>query len=196
MGATAKTYLLRLAFCSLLGAPLAASALLNIDGTRNQVFVFGEVVMNYDSNVFSQKNGTGDYSSTASVGFELKRRAGIISVNARVVFDYIRFARITGQNAWNPSVYLEFDKTTGRTTGAFTVNAYRSAQADSAVNLRTTSWNYPLGLSLKYPVNDHVYVTSQSGYLSQRFVNNTALSNYYDYSEGLDMFYVYTSKLD
>jgi hypothetical protein len=171
-------------------------ALLNIDGTRNQVFVFGEVAVSYDSNVFAQQQAQGDYSTTASVGLELKRRAGIISVNARGVLDYVRYGRITGQNAWNPSFYFEFNKTTGRTTGALTVNAYRSSRADSAVNLRTTSWNFPLGLNLKYPISDRFYLTSQTGYLSRRFVDNNALSNYTDYSESVDLYYVYTSKLD
>lgn len=196
VGANASQLLSRIAICCLLGAPIAAPALLNVDGTRNQIFVFGEVILAYDSNVFAQNNGAGDYNVTASVGAELKRRAGIISVNSRVVFDFIRFAKITGQNAWNPSLYLEFNKTTGRTTGQITVNAYRSSRADSAVNLRTTSWNFPLGLSLKYPVNDHLYLTSQTGYLSRRFVGNSGLSNYTDISEAIDAFYVYTSKLD
>jgi len=110
--------------------------------------------------------------------------------------DLTRFAKITGQNGLNPTFYVEFNKTTGRTTGALTINAYRSNRADSAVNLRTTSWNFPLGLNVKYPINDRFYVTSQTGYLSRRFVNNNALSNYLDYTEGVDLYYVYTSKLD
>lgn len=176
----------------------SALALLNIDGTRNQVFVFGKVVFSYDSNVFAQNNSQGDYTTNASFGLELKRRAGIIAVNAQGVVEYQRFNRLTGQNSWNPSFNIEFNKTTGRTTGALTVNAYRSAKADSAVNLRTSSWNFPIGLSIKYPINDKFYVTSQSNFLSRRFVNSSAtgLSNYLDYAEGIDMFYVYTSKLD
>ena len=196
VGAIFNKHLIRLAILCLLACPPAAQALLNVDGTRNQVFVFGEVVLGYDSNVYAQSGGKGDFSTTASIGMELKRRAGIISVNARMVLDYVRYAKITGQNAWNPSLYLEFNKTTGRTTGAFTINAYRSSQADSAVNIRTSSWNFPLGLSLKYPVSDHIYLTSQTNYRAQRYINNSALSNYYDVGEGVDAFYVFTSKLD
>jgi len=43
-------------------------ALLNIDGKKNQVYVFGELALAYDSNVFAQSHGVGDYSSDLSVG--------------------------------------------------------------------------------------------------------------------------------
>jgi hypothetical protein len=198
VGFRAKYRTLATFIAFLLAGQQDAFALLNIDGTRNQVFVFGELVLAYDSNVFAQNASRGDYMTNASLGVELKRRAGIIAVNARGVIEYQRFGEFTDQNAWNPSFLLEFNKTTGRTTGALTVNAYRSAKADSAVNLRTTSWNFPVGLSIKYPVNDKLYLTSQTNYLSRRFANASAtgLSNYLDYSEGIDAFYVYTSKLD
>ncbi len=196
VGANANHYLLRFALLCALFTPRAALALLNIDGTRNQVFVFGEVNLGYDSNITAQHGGQGDFSTTASIGLELKRRAGIIAVSTRVVLDYVRYAKITGQNTWNPSVYVEFSKSTGRTTGTLTLDAYRTSQADSAVNIRTNSWSYPLGLNLKYPVSGQFYFTSNTGYLSQRYINNTALSNFHDVSEGVDMFYVYSSKLD
>lgn len=172
-------------------------ALLNIDGTRNQVFVFGNATYSYDSNIFAQSGGDGDSIFGASVGIELKRRAGIISVNGRVVFDYQQFKTYSDQTSWNPTFYLELNKTTGRTTGAVTINAFRSSRADSAVNLRTQSWNFPLGLSLKYPVNDKFYVTSQTGYLKRSFSDSAAglLSNT-DYTQAVDVFYVFTSKLD
>ena len=35
-------------------------ALLNIDGTRNQVFFFGSASYSYDSNIFAQSGGDGD----------------------------------------------------------------------------------------------------------------------------------------
>ncbi|WP_415907643.1 outer membrane beta-barrel protein [Oleiharenicola sp. Vm1] len=177
--------------------PPSAFALLNIDGTRNQVFVFGNLTFAYDSNIFSAaKDESGDYIYSATVGLELKRRAGIIAVNAKAVFDRQEFQKNKTQSAWNPTFYLEFNKTTGRTTGAFTINAFRSSRADSAVNLRTQTWNFPLGLNVKYPINDKFYVTSTSGYLKRSYTDGSGLLNYTDYSEGLDLLYVFTSKSD
>lgn len=198
MGSRVKYRVLAALLALWLASQQEASALLNIDGTRNQVFVFGEVHLAYDSNVFAQNASQGDYTTTASAGLELKRRAGIIAVNARGVVEFQRFSKFTQQNSWNPSFSVEFAKTTGRTTGSLTVNAFRSARADSAVNLRTSSWNFPVGLNIKYPVNDKLYVTSQTSYLSRRFADasTAGLSNYVDYAEGVDAFYVYTSKLD
>ena len=173
-----------------------ARALLNLEGSRNQVFVFGSVTFGYSSNIFSESTGRGDYSTSAEAGVELKRRAGIIAVNSTFKVDYQRFGSYTSENSLNPSFYIEFDKTTGRTTGTFTINAFRESRADNAVNVRTSSWNFPLGLSLKYPINDKFYVTTSTTYLQRRYTQNAALANLTDYSEGLDLFYVYTSKLD
>ncbi len=173
-----------------------ARALLNLDGTRNQVFVFGNVTFAYNSNIFSNASSPGDYTATTEVGVDLKRRAGIIAVNITAKIDYQRFDRYTSESSVDPSFYLELNKTSGRTTGAFTVNFFRESRSDSAVNLRTSSWNIPLGLSIKYPINDKFYVTSATGYLERRYVDNAALANYTDYSESVDLFYVYTSKLD
>lgn len=177
--------------------PPPAGALLNIDGSRNQVFVFGGVTFGWDSNIFAETKARGDYTISAQAGIELKRRAGIIAVNSTAKFDYVTFGKYTGENSLNPSFALELTKTTGRTTGAITINAFRETRSDGAVNLRTSSWNFPMGLSLKYPVNDHLYVTSTTGYLRRTYSNtNSVLVNYSDYSEAIDLFYVYTSKLD
>lgn len=171
-------------------------ALLNIDGARNQLFVFGSVGYVYSSNLYSEATGRGDYSVNASVGMDLKRRAGIIAVNSTFKVDYQRFGKYTHENAVNPSFLLELNKTTGRTTGAFTLSAYRETRSDSAVNLRTSSWNLPVELNLKYPVNDNLYVTSGTSTLQRRYRDTAVLSNYTDYAEAIDAFYVYTSKLD
>lgn len=173
-----------------------APALLNIDGSRNQLFVFGSVAFGYNSNVFSDSTSRADYTITTDAGVELKRRAGIIAVNATAKVDYVYYGKYSDESAVNPSFHIEFNKTTGRTTGAITVNAFRESRSDSAVNLRTSSWNFPLDLSLKYPINDKFYVTSSTSYLQRRYSDRTRLANYSDYTEGLDLFYVYTSKLD
>lgn len=170
--------------------------MLNIDGTRNQIFVFGNVSVAFDSNVFASATPESDTIFNASVGAELKRRAGIIAVTARAVLDYQKFSEFSDQTAWNPTFFLELNKTTGRTTGALTINAFRSSRADSAVNLRTQSWNFPVGLNIKYPVNDKFYLTSNSSYLKRSYADTVQLLNYTDYTQALDLFYVFTSKLD
>lgn len=183
-------------FGALLLCPAPTRALLNVDGSRNQLFVFGHVNIGYDSNLFSDATGRGDFTTTSSVGAEIKRRAGIIALNATATLGYSSYGRFSEQNAFNPNFSVEFNKTTGRTTGALTISAYRESRADSSVNLRTSSWNFPVGLSLKYPVNDKYYLTSQTTYLRRRYVQSDSLANLTDYSQALDLFYVYTSKLD
>lgn len=193
---SARTRLALLAVIALALALPRGAALLNIDGSRNQLFVFGGASFSYSTNIFSDSTGRGDSSMSASAGLDLKRRAGIIAVNSTLKFDYQGFTQYTAQNSINPSFFIEFNKTTGRTTGAVTISAFRESRSDSAVNLRTSSWNFPLGLSLKYPINDKLYVTSRTSYLQRRYSDTTVLTNLKDYSESVDLFYVYTSKLD
>lgn len=184
---------------ALFGAALCAvpaRALLNLDGTRNQVFVFGQATFGYSSNIFATSGGEGDYSMSAQAGFELQRRRGIIAVNCRGTVNYTRYSEFRGESSTNPNFALELNKASGRTTGALTVSAYRESRSDSAVNVRTNSWNFPLGLNLKYPINDHLYFTSTTGYLRRRYSDTTALTNYTDFSEAVDFFYVYSAKTD
>lgn len=173
-----------------------ARALLNIDGTRNQVFVFGQATFSYSSNIFATAGGEGDYSYSGQAGFELKRRRGIIAVNCRGVINYTRYVEFSRESFTNPTFSLELDKSGGRTTGALSVSAFRESRSDSAVNVRTNSWNFPLALNLRYPVNENLYLTSSTGYLRRRYTDTTALTNYTDYSEAVDFFYVYSSKTD
>lgn len=175
-----------------------ARALLNIDGTRNQVFVFGNFTVAYDSNVYSSAAGESDYIYSLVVGANIKRHAGIISVNSTATFTRQQFQRNSTLSAWNPNFNLEFNKTIGRTTGAFTISAFRASRADSAVNLRTQTWNFPIALNVKYPINDKLYVASTTNYLSRRYssASNAGLVNYADYGEAIDLFYVFTSKTD
>ncbi|HET7536248.1 MAG TPA: outer membrane beta-barrel protein [Candidatus Didemnitutus sp.] len=170
--------------------------LLSFDGTRNQVFVFGNVIFGYDSNIFSDNSGRDDFNITGRAGMEYKRRAGIIAVDFNAHVDSIRFQDFSGQDAVNPNFSLQLEKTTGRTTGAFNISAYRSSQADAAVNIRTNSWNYPMTLLLKYPVNERYYLTSDTGYNAHHYIDNDQLLDYREWSEDVNLFYIYTSKLD
>ncbi len=182
---------------ALLTAVPSAPALLNIDGTRNQLFVFGSVTFGYNSNIFAESDGRGDSNVSAQVGAELKRRAGLIAVNSIAKIDFVRYSQFSGENTINPNFSLTLDKGEGRTTGSFTLRAYRESRSDSAVNLRTQSWNFPLDLSVKYPINEKFYLTSGTGYLRRTYSDrDLGLVNYSDYSEAVDLYYTYTSKLD
>lgn len=180
----------------LLGA-IPSQALINIDGTKNQIFVFGGVAFSHNSNIFSQRDGEGDYMVTAHVGADLKRRAGIISVDSTARVDYVRYGEFRDENTYNPRLSVDFSKSTGRTTGALKMSAYRETRSDSAVNLRTSSWNVPVELSFKYPINEKLYVTSATSYLRRTYSDSAiSLVDYTDYTEAVDLSYVYTSKLD
>lgn len=178
-----------------LGSP-TAFALLNIGGSRNQVFVFGHVNVAYDSNIFSNPVALDDTIVTTTVGAELRRKRGIVGVNVVVKGDYARFSRFDNESGFNPDFQVDFSKSTGRTTGDLRLHAYRSNRADSAVNLRTTSWNIPLSLNVRYPVNEKLYLASASGYLRRDYVEDARLVDYVDYTQGVDAFYVYNSRLD
>ncbi len=173
-----------------------AGALLNLDGTRNQIFVFGGLSYAYSSNMFAEPVARGDYTVTAQVGAELQRRAGIIAVNSTAKLDFVRYGEYTEEDTINPGFTLELTKSTGRTTGAFSIQAYRETRSDSAVNLRTSSWNFPVELSVKYPFNEKFYGTSITGYLDRTYSEDQSLVDYRDFTQAVDLYYIYTSKLN
>jgi len=174
-----------------------AWALLNFDGTRNQIFVFGSVSLGYNSNIFSDSTERGDTSLSGEVGADYNRLAGALAVNATAKVGYQTFSKYTGENALNPNFAIELVKGEGRATGSISVKVYRESRSDSSVNLRTNSWNAPIDLKIRYPFSERFYGTSETGYLSRTYGDdNPLLRDYHDYSEALDLFYVYTSKLD
>lgn len=177
-------------------AAAPASALMNFDGTRNQVFVFGGVTFAYNSNIFATADGESDSNVSVQVGAELKRKAGLIGVDCVAKVDFVRFGEYTDQDSVNPNFVVMFSKGTGRTTGSLSVSLYRESRSDSAVNLRTQSWNLPVALNVRYPINEKFYTTSGTEYLQRKYEENDALVDYADISEALDLYYTYSSKLD
>ncbi len=174
-----------------------AEALLNFESSHTQLFVFGNVSFAYNSNIFSDSTQRGDSSVTGEVGLDFNRDAGLIAVNGTAKVSYQRFATYTDQSALDPNFSIALVKGTGRLTGSFSASAFRESRSDSAVNLRTNSWNIPLDLKLRYPVSERFYGTSDTGYLKRTYSgDDPALHNYHDYDEALDLFYIYTSKLD
>ncbi|HEY4300433.1 MAG TPA: outer membrane beta-barrel protein [Candidatus Didemnitutus sp.] len=187
----------RLLLLALLFAQQGVFALLNIDGERNQVFVFGSAGITYDSNLLAQRDAVSDTSENLSFGAEWQRRAGMISVDLTASITAYRYNAHSDLNAVDPNVGVAFTKTTGRLTGSFTVSAYRTQQADSAINLRTSSWNYPLELTLRYPINEKFYATSDTAAQNRQFEDHDiGVVDYLDFAEGLDGYYVYNSRVD
>jgi hypothetical protein len=176
-------------------APRAA-ALLDFNDGHDRVTVSAQYGITYDSNLFVHAGGAGDYNQSLSLGANYTRRAGLIGVNASLSVTTARFTKFSGEDFTNPSLSLELTKNQGRLTGTVSLSAQRESTSDTTANLFTTSWNYGSSINFRYPVNDRYYFTSLSDFSLRNYVQNSALFNLLTYSEAIDVFYVYTSKLD
>jgi hypothetical protein len=176
-------------------APRAA-ALLDFNDGHDRVTVTAAYGITYDSNLFVHADGAGDYNHSLSLGANYTRRAGLIGVNASLSVTTARFTKFSGEDFTNPSLSLELTKNQGRLTGTVSFSAQRESRSDAAANLRSDSWNYGSSLNLRYPVNDRYYFTSLSDFSLRDYLQNSVLFNLRTYSEAIDVFYVYTSKLD
>jgi hypothetical protein len=174
-----------------------ASALLKFNEGRDQIFVTGTMAIGYDSNIFSNSLNEGDVVTNSSLSLEYARRAGLISVNGNVGWNLGSFAANGSEDFSNPTSGLEFVKNTGRTTGSFTLGAYRRSQADANIGLRTDSLNYNAGLNWKYPVIERYSLAGSFGYGLVDYIDNSAnLVDLASYTASTDLFYTYTSQRD
>lgn len=171
---------------ALLACP-PSHALISLNDGRDRIFVTGSVSVSRDSNVFANSDNRGDYVYSTSLSAEYTRRAGWIGVNANVGVSSSRFAEIPGQNFDNPSIGLEFTKQTGRTTGSLTLSAARESRADASVNVRSTSWNIPVGLSFKYPIAGAYTLSGSLGYSSRRYLDEEVFTSLATYSTSVDL---------
>lgn len=171
-------------------------ALIEFDEGRDKVTVHASYGITYDSNVFVRAGGAGDSSQVLSVGADYTRRAGLIGVSASAGLAVARYADLTAENYSNPSFSLALTKDQGRLTGSADLSVRRESRSDAAANVRATSWNYGSTLTVRYPINERYYFTSATGYNLQDYVDNPALFNLSSYSEAVDVYYAYTSKLD
>ena len=137
-----------------------------------------------------------DKTAGGSAQAEYQRRAGWIGVNASISVNSSKYGVIKGQDFSNPSYSMELTKQSGRTTGSFTLNGARESRADSAVNLRSTSWNYNAGLNYKYPIVERFTLSGSFGYRGRKYVEQTQLANLSTYSASTDLFYVFTNERD
>ena len=176
-------------------APRGA-ALIEFDEGRNQIGVTATYGIAYDSNVFVRAGGAGDSSQVASLGADYNRRAGLIGVHAAAAVAVARYVDLTAENYTNPSFSVDLTKDQGRLTGSAGLSVRRDSRSDAAANVRATSWNYGATLNARYPINERYYFTSATGFSLQDYVDNPGLFNLSSYSEAVDIFYAYTSKLD
>ncbi len=177
------------------GAP-RAGAILELNEGRDRFVVNADYGVTYDSNHFEHSGSEGDYNQSLSVGADYVRRAGLIGVDASVSVTTARFRKFSADDFTNPSFALDFTKGKGRLTGSFRLSAQRESRGEVVVNLWTNSWHYGSNLTLRYPFSDRYYVTSTSAYDLRDYLQSSALFDLASYSEGLDAFYVYSSKLD
>lgn len=173
-----------------------APALVRMNDGKDQLFLNASLTAAWDSNIFASPDGEGDFITTYGLSLDYQRRAGLIGVNATAAFDVGRFDEFDGENFANPNLRLELTKDSGRTTGSLAMGAQRESRADSAVNIRTESWNYDAALNFKYPVIERYSLSGNLGYGLRDYQDNSFLVDLETYSTAMDVFYVYTSDRD
>ena len=173
-----------------------ARGLVTLNDSHDHVFVTGSMGISRDSNVFANRDSAGDFVYSSSVAAEYTRRAGWIGVNAGVVINASRYGTIRGEDFSNPSYSLELTKQSGRTTGSFTLNGARESRADSAVNVRSSSWNYAAGLNYKYPIIERFTLSGSFGYSARKYIDEAQFANLSTYTASTDLFYVFTNERD
>lgn len=178
-------------------APLPAHALFRFNEGRDQVYVTTYVGTGYDSNVFANKNASGDLVINGGAGMEYARKSGLIGVNASLGWDFGNFASYSNEDFLNPSASLELSKGTGRTTGALQLNASRASRADPTVGLRTDSWNYGANLNYRYPIMDRYSLSGNIGWDRIDYQDEGAtLVDLDAYTISTDLFYSWRSDRD
>ena len=173
-----------------------AVGLIDMNEGRDKITVNADYGINYDSNLFARSGSAGDTDQTLSLGTNYTRRAGMIGFSSTASVTSGRFQRFSSENFTNPSLTMEFTKNDGRLTGSLTMTGQRESRSDDAANLRANSWHYSAALGLRYPVNDRYYLTSSTAVSVRDYAQDTPLYNLSSFSEGVDLYYVYSSKLD
>lgn len=175
--------------------PTVAIAL-SFNNGRDKLALSAEYALTYDSNLFSRAGSEGDSSHSLSLSAEYSRRAGLIGMDASTSVVFGRFQTFSSEDFSNPSLHLEFNKQTGRLTGSLGLLAQKENLSETAINVRTVSWNYESTLNLRYPINDRYYFKTASGFHYRDYRDNSALFDLSSISQSVDVFYVYSSKLN
>jgi Putative beta-barrel porin 2 len=173
-----------------------AVGLIDLNEGRDKVTVHADYGISYDSNLFARSDSPGDTDQTLELGANYNRQAGVFGFSASASITTARFQRYSSQDYTNPSLKLSLNKNDGRLTGALAATAQRESSSDDAANIRANSWHYSANLSLRYPVNDRYYLTGNSDFSIRDYTPNTPLFNLSSYAESVDLYYIYSSKLD
>ena len=185
----------RLALLAVLLASTQAYGLLTLEGGKAQVGVIGRASFNWDSNLFNNANSEDDSYELLVAGITYDRNAGIIGVKGSAIWSFDFFNKFSSENSADPELKLGFSKARGKTTGALEFTYHLSSQADDAANQRTRLAEFGTNLTVQYPLNQRFSLTSTTevqkhGYKDIAFYDNDT------FSESLDAFMAYTSKLD
>jgi hypothetical protein len=173
-----------------------AHGLISLSEGRERIFVNATVSVTRDSNIFANSDNQGDFVYATSLGADYSRRVGWIAVNANAAVASSRFASVRGQDFDNPSFGLEFTKQTGRTTGALTLSAARESRADASVNVRSTSWNIPIGLNFKYPIFGPYTMAGSFGYSSRKYLDDAVFASLSTFTSSFDLYRILSSERD
>lgn len=173
-----------------------AAGLIDLNEGRDKVTVNADYGISYDSNLFARADSPGDTDQSLELGANYTRQAGIFGFSASASITTARFEKYSNWDYTNPSVTAALTKNDGRLTGSLSATAQRESSSDDAANIRANSWHYSADLSLRYPVNDRYYLTGSSEVSVRDYTPNTPLYNLTSYAESLDLYYVYSSKLD
>jgi hypothetical protein len=186
------------AFVALGLAAGPAGALVTLNDGTDKIYTSGTFTMGYDSNINASSDEVSDTTVDAVVQLEYLRRAGMIGVNANISYAIDRFLRHTTYDTVNPTYSLEFDKASGRTTGTLDFSAIRSSQADAAVNLYTTSWDYDASLNVHYPIIDRYSLAGSFTYGNVDYTKTSGqpLVNLATYDSSISLFYILSDVRD
>ncbi|MFH1497525.1 MAG: outer membrane beta-barrel protein [Verrucomicrobiota bacterium] len=164
---------------------------------RDQIFLTYTAGVSYDSNIFTASGGSGDYVFNSGLSLEYMRRAGLIGINGNLGWGFSKFASFSSEDFATPNVGLEFTKSTGRTTGSLTLSGSQSSKPDINTNIRTESFNYNVGLGLRYPVIERYSLAGNFSYGGTDYRDNSAgLADLHTHSAGIDLFYAWRSDRD
>jgi hypothetical protein len=166
-----------------------AQALVKMNGGTDEIFLNSSISAGYDSNLFANSTGQGDYSYSLVVGAEYTRNAGLIGLKASVSVNATRYQDITSENFNDPTFKADFSKKTGRTTGSLSLELARENRADEALNVRSESWHYGADLNVRYPVIERYSILGNVGYARRDYTNNALLSDVDTYKAGVDLAY-------
>jgi hypothetical protein len=176
-------------------APRAAG-LIEMNEGRDKVTVTAGYGISYDSNLYAHSGSAGDVDQSLSLGANYTRSAGMIGFSSSASVTSARFHRFSSEDYTNPSLTIGFAKNDGRLTGSLSLTGQRESRSEDAANIRANSWHYSSDLGLRYPVNARYYLTSLSDISIRDYTQNTPLYNLSSYAESVDLYYVYSSKLD